>query len=161
MAETGWEHVLRLRGRVDRGQCRPGQRRCARLRAYSQGTVALVAMASGLIADGGSAATARPGVNELRVEGKAPNPDDAQRILQSIRNAKQRADLVVVYQHNHVFDRPFGKMMRERLPERLVPPDWLVKWTHAEVDAGADIIVMHGAPLLHGVEIYRERPIFF
>jgi len=30
----------------------------------------------------------------------------------------------------------------------------LQKWTHAEVDAGADIIVMHGAPLLHGVEIY-------
>jgi poly-gamma-glutamate capsule biosynthesis protein CapA/YwtB (metallophosphatase superfamily) len=126
-----------------------------------KGTVALVAMASGLIADGASAAAARPGVNELRIEGNAPNPDDAQRILQSIRNAKQRADLVVVYQHNHVFDKPFGTMMRERLPERLVPPDWLVKWTHAEVDAGADIIVMHGAPLLHGVEIYRDRPIFF
>ena len=126
-----------------------------------KGTVALVAMASGLIADGASATGARPGVNELRIEGNAPNPNDAQRILQSIRNAKQRADLVVVYQHNHVFDKPFGTMMRERLPERLVPPDWLKKWTHAEVDAGADIIVMHGAPLLHGVEIYRDRPIFF
>jgi poly-gamma-glutamate capsule biosynthesis protein CapA/YwtB (metallophosphatase superfamily) len=126
-----------------------------------KGAVALVAMASGLIADGGSAAAARPGVNELRIEGNVPNPEDSQRILQSIRNAKQRADLVVVYQHNHVFDQPFGKMMRERLPERLVPPDWLVKWTHDEVDAGADIIVMHGAPLLHGVEIYRFRPIFF
>ena len=126
-----------------------------------KGTVALVAMASGFIADGASATATRPGVNVLRVESNAPNPEDAQRILQSIRNAKQRADLVVVYQHNHVFDGPFGKMMRERLPERLVPPDWLVKWTHAEVDAGADIIVMHGAPLLHGVEIYRDRPIFF
>ncbi len=126
-----------------------------------KGTVALVAMASGLIADGGSDTAARPGVNELRIEGNVPNPDDSQRILQSIRNAKQRADLVVVYQHNHVFDQPFGKMMRERLPERLVPPGWLVKWTHDEVDAGADIIVMHGAPLLHGVEIYRDRPIFF
>jgi len=30
-----------------------------------------------------------------------------------------------------------------------------------EVDAGADIIVMHGAPLLHGVEIYHGRPIFY
>jgi Bacterial capsule synthesis protein PGA_cap len=39
--------------------------------------------------------------------------------------------------------------------------DWLRKWTHAEVDAGADIIVMHGAPLLHGVEIYHGRPIFY
>jgi poly-gamma-glutamate synthesis protein (capsule biosynthesis protein) len=87
--------------------------------------------------------------------------EDAQRILRSIQNARQRADLVIVYQHNHVFDKPFGTIMAEKLPERLVPPDWLKKWTHAEVDAGADIIVMHGAPLLHGVEIYRDRPIFF
>jgi hypothetical protein len=47
------------------------------------------------------------------------------------------------------------------MPERLAPNDWLKQWTHAEVDAGADIIVMHGAPLLHGVEIYRGRPIFY
>jgi hypothetical protein len=47
------------------------------------------------------------------------------------------------------------------MPERLAPNPWLVKWTHAEIDAGADIIVMHGAPLLHGVEIYRGRPIFY
>jgi poly-gamma-glutamate capsule biosynthesis protein CapA/YwtB (metallophosphatase superfamily) len=118
-------------------------------------------MASGLIADGASATATRPGVNELRVEGNAPNAEDARRILQSIRNARQQADLVIVYQHNHVFDKPFVTIMSEELPERLSPPDWLKKWTHAEVDAGADIIVMHGAPLLHGVEIYRDRPIFF
>ena len=121
-----------------------------------KGTVALVAMASGFIADGASA-----NVNELRVERNAPNPEDAQRILRSIRDAKQRAEFVMVSQHNHVFDKPFATIMAERLPERLVPPEWLKKWTHAEVDAGADIIVMHGAPLLHGVEIYRDRPIFF
>jgi poly-gamma-glutamate synthesis protein (capsule biosynthesis protein) len=126
-----------------------------------KGTVALVAMASGMIADGGSATATRPGVNELRVERNAPNPEDAQRILRSIRDAKQRAELVIVYQHNHAFDKPFSTIMSERLPELLVPPEWLKKWTHAEVDAGADIIVMHGAPLLHGVEIYRDRPIFF
>jgi poly-gamma-glutamate capsule biosynthesis protein CapA/YwtB (metallophosphatase superfamily) len=126
-----------------------------------KGTVALVAMASGLIEEGGSATASRPGVNELRVEGMTPNPEDAQRILQSIRNARERADLVIVYQHNHVFDKPFGIIMAEELPERLAPPDWVKKWTHAEVDAGADIIVMHGAPLLHGVEIYRDRPIFY
>jgi poly-gamma-glutamate capsule biosynthesis protein CapA/YwtB (metallophosphatase superfamily) len=126
-----------------------------------KGTVALVAMASGLVAEGGSATAARPGVNELRVEGNKPNPEDSQRILQSIQEAKKRADLVVVYEHNHVFDKPFRTIMLEELPERLAPPDWLKKWTHAEVDAGADIIVMHGAPLLHGVEIYRGRPIFY
>lgn len=126
-----------------------------------KGTVALVAMASGLIDAGGSATAARPGVNELRVEGNKPNEEDSQRILQSIREAGKKADLVIVYEHNHVFDKPFQTIMLEELPERLAPPDWLKKWTHAEVDAGADIIVMHGAPLLHGVEIYHGRPIFY
>jgi poly-gamma-glutamate capsule biosynthesis protein CapA/YwtB (metallophosphatase superfamily) len=126
-----------------------------------KGTVALVAMASGLVADGGSASAKRPGVNELRVEAGKPNQEDTQRILQSIREARKHADLVVVYEHNHVFDKPFQTIMLEELPERLGPPDWLKKWTHAEIDAGADIIVMHGAPLLHGVEIYRGRPIFY
>jgi poly-gamma-glutamate capsule biosynthesis protein CapA/YwtB (metallophosphatase superfamily) len=143
-----------------------------------KGTVALVAMASGLIAEGGSATATRPGVNELRIEaggkpnestsvlpaepGNEPNPEDKRRILQSIRDARQRADLVIVYEHNHVFlNRPFGALFSEELPERLAPADWLKKWTHEEIDAGADIIVMHGAPLLHGVEIYHGRPIFF
>jgi poly-gamma-glutamate synthesis protein (capsule biosynthesis protein) len=142
------------------------------------GTVALVAMASGLIAEGGSATATRPGVNELRIEaggkpnestselpaqpGNEPNAEDKQRILQSIRDARQHADLVIVYEHNHVFfNRPFTALFLEELPERLAPADWLKKWTHEEVDAGADIIVMHGAPLLHGVEIYRGRPIFY
>jgi poly-gamma-glutamate capsule biosynthesis protein CapA/YwtB (metallophosphatase superfamily) len=144
----------------------------------SKGTVALVAMASGLIAEGGSATANRPGVNELRIEaggkpnesttelpaqpGNEPNAEDKQRILQSIRDARQHADLVIVYEHNHVFlNRPFGALLNEELPERLAPADWLKKWTHEEVDAGADIIVMHGMPLLHGVEIYRGRPIFY
>jgi poly-gamma-glutamate capsule biosynthesis protein CapA/YwtB (metallophosphatase superfamily) len=127
-----------------------------------KGTIALVAMASGEVAKGGSAAANRPGVDELRVEaGSKPNEEDARRILDSIRDASKRASLVVVYQHNHIFDKPFGPMMQEELPERLVPPDWIRKWTHAEVDAGADIVVLHGAPLVQGVEIYRGRPIFY
>ncbi len=143
-----------------------------------KGTVAIVAMASGLIAEGGSATAARPGVNELRIEaggkpnesttllpaepGNEPNAEDKQRILGSIREARQHADFVIVYEHNHVFlNRPFGALFSEELPERLAPADWLKKWTHEEIDAGADIIVMHGAPLIHGVEIYHNRPIFY
>lgn len=52
-------------------------------------------------------------------------------------------------------------MFSEELPERLAPADWLKRWTHEEIDAGADIIVMHGAPLVHGVEIYHSWPIFY
>ncbi len=143
-----------------------------------KGTIALIASASGLITPGGSATANRPGVNELRVEagdkeneatddlpgapGNAPNREDSQRILQSIRDARQHADLLIVYQHNHVFgNHSFATIFTEGMPERLAPNDWLKKWTHAEVDAGADIIVMHGAPLLHGVEIYHGRPIFY
>jgi poly-gamma-glutamate capsule biosynthesis protein CapA/YwtB (metallophosphatase superfamily) len=142
------------------------------------GTIALIASASGLIKPGGGATAERPGVNELRVEAgdreneatsdlpgapeNTPNQEDSQRVLQNIRDARLRADLVIVYQHNHVFgNHSFSTIFTEGMQERLAPNDWLKKWTHAEVDAGADIIVMHGAPLLHGVEIYRGRPIFY
>ena len=142
------------------------------------GTIALIASASGLITPGGRATADRPGLNELRVEDgdkeneatddlpgtpeNTPNPEDSQRILQSIRVAHKHADVVIVDQHNHVFgNHSFWTIFTEGMQERLVPNDWLKKWTHAEVDAGADIIVMHGAPLLHGVEIYNGRPIFY
>jgi len=143
-----------------------------------KGAIALIASASGLIAVGAKATADRPGVNELRVEAgdkqngatedlpgapaNTPNPEDAQRILKSIRYARQHADLVIVYQHNHVFgNHSFATIFTEGMLERLAPNEWLVRWTHAEVDAGADIVVMHGAPLLHGIEIYRGRPILY
>src|SRR5260370_29165843 len=131
-----------------------------------------------MIAEGGSATAARRGVNELRIEaggkpnestsllppepGNEPNAQDKQRILGSIREARQHADVVIVYEHNHVFlNRPFGALFSEELPERLAPADWLKKWTHEEIDAGADIIAIHGAPLIYDVEIYNNRPIFY
>jgi poly-gamma-glutamate capsule biosynthesis protein CapA/YwtB (metallophosphatase superfamily) len=143
-----------------------------------KGTIALIASASGLIGPDASATADRGGVNELRLEAgdrqneatedlpgapeNTPNSEDARRILESIRTARQHADFVVVYQHNHVFgNHSFSTIFSEGMPERLAPNEWLVKWTHAEIDAGADIVVMHGAPLLHGVEIYRGRPIFY
>jgi poly-gamma-glutamate synthesis protein (capsule biosynthesis protein) len=136
-------------------------------------TVALVASASGLIAEGGNAR-----VNELSMmagqkayeanadlpgaPANAPHGDDSARILNAIREAKSRADLVIVYQHNHVFgNHSFNTIFSEGMNERLAPSAWLKEWTHAEVKAGADIVVMHGAPLLHGVEMYRGKPIFY
>jgi len=141
-------------------------------------TIALVASASGLMMPGARATADRPGANELRIEAgdkeneatedlpgapeNTPNPEDSQRIVQSIRDARQHADLVIVYQHNHVVgNHSFWTIFTEGMQERLAPNDWLRKWSHAEVDAGADIVVMHGAPLLHGVEIYKGRPIFY
>ena len=141
-------------------------------------TVALVASASGLINPGARAAPEAPGVNELRVNAgsqsneatadlpgapaNTPELQDARRILQSIRTARQHADLVIVYQHNHVFgNRSFSTLFTEGMSERLAPNQWLRDWVHQEVEAGADIVVMHGAPLLHGVELFRGHPIFY
>jgi poly-gamma-glutamate synthesis protein (capsule biosynthesis protein) len=107
-----------------------------------RGTVALIASASGLIMAGGRATADRPGVNELGVEagGKEneatedlpgapenkPNREDSQRILQSIRDARQHADLVIVYQHNHVFgNHSFWTSFTKGMQERLAPNDWL------------------------------------
>jgi poly-gamma-glutamate synthesis protein (capsule biosynthesis protein) len=143
-----------------------------------KGTIALVSSASGLIAPGGNASADRPGVNELRIRAgdkdneatadlpgaarNVPSSEDAERILHSIREAKQRADLVIVYQHNHVFgNKSFSTIFSEGMAERLAPSQWLTDWTHAEVEAGADVVVMHGAPLLHGIEIFRGKPIFY
>ena len=140
--------------------------------------VALVASASGLIADGGAAREDGRGVNELRVmagdvvneartdlpgaPANVPNREDAARILASIREARTRADLVIVYQHNHVFsNKSFATIFSEGMGERLAPNQWLTDWTHAEIEAGADVVVMHGAPLLHGIEIFRGKPIFY
>ncbi len=141
-------------------------------------TIALVASASGLIAPGGAARAAGRGVNELRVmtgdavneanadlpgaAANVPNREDAARILQAIREARAHADVVVVYQHNHVFgNRSFNTIFSEGMGERLAPNAWLREWTHAEIAAGADVVVMHGAPLLHGIEMFRGKPIFY
>jgi len=143
-----------------------------------KGTIALVSSASGLVAAGGMATASSPGVNELRIKAgdkdntaredlpgagpNTPNPEDAERILNSIREARSKADLVIVYQHNHVFsNRSFTTIFTYGMAERLAPNAWLKKWVRAEIDAGADIVVMHGAPLLHGVEFYRGKPIFY
>jgi poly-gamma-glutamate capsule biosynthesis protein CapA/YwtB (metallophosphatase superfamily) len=182
LKETGLRNTLRETDRRKIARAGTGNTLAeAAAPAYlqtSRGTVALIASASGLIAPGARATAERPGVNELRVlagdrynnatedlpgsTSNTPDAEDSRRILQSIRDASQRADLVIVYQHNHVFaNRSFSTIFTEGMPERLAPNPWLVKWTHDEIDAGADIVIMHGAPLLHGVEIYRGRPIFY
>ncbi|HEY4214838.1 MAG TPA: CapA family protein [Steroidobacteraceae bacterium] len=141
-------------------------------------TIALVASASGLINPVARATPEGPGVNELRVNAgtqpneatadlpgapaNTPESQDARRILDSIRTAKQHADLVIVYQHNHVFgNRSFSTLFSEGMSERLAPNQWLRNWVHQEVEAGADIVVMHGAPLLHAVELFHGHPIFY
>jgi poly-gamma-glutamate synthesis protein (capsule biosynthesis protein) len=82
-----------------------------------KGTVALIAMASGEVAPGGAASATGPGVNELRVhqgsEGRVTGTTADQygplvgtkrcAAHSSEHSARARqADLVIMYQHNHI-----------------------------------------------------------
>lgn len=68
---------------------------------------------------------------------------DLEANLGAIREAAAKADYVVVSVHTHG------------------PGPWLEDFAHQAVDAGADIFFAHGAHTFAGLEIYKDRPIFY
>jgi poly-gamma-glutamate capsule biosynthesis protein CapA/YwtB (metallophosphatase superfamily) len=115
-----------------------------------KGRVALVAMASRAVAAPMIATSERPGVHHVAMTGTDVDPVDAARTLAAIRTAAARAPWVVVYQHDHYWARDWQET-----------PEWKKRWCRACIDAGATVFVSHGVPLLHGIEIYKGRPIFY
>jgi poly-gamma-glutamate capsule biosynthesis protein CapA/YwtB (metallophosphatase superfamily) len=121
----------------------------------ANGTVALVAGASGQIRDGGAATPARAGVNELRWNAggdpaAALDTDDVARMLHAIREGASHADAVIAYHHNHVLTDKGHRV-----------PEWQREFAHQCIDAGATLFVSHGAPWLLGIELYQRLPIFY
>ena len=115
------------------------------------GRVALVGFASGKIRPGGAALAMRPGVNEVRLDAeKRLVEEDVARVIAAIRLAREFAPHVIVYQHDHYWEE-----------DRGLTPDWKKAFARACLDAGGSVFVSHGVPQLHGLEIYRGRPIFF
>ena len=121
----------------------------AAYRKTANGTVALVAIASGSIREGAAATDIRAGVNELRLTGDAAAADLA-RITAAISEAATRAEIVLAYHHNHILEEG-GRHT----------PHWQRDFARHCIDAGASLYVSHGAPRPHGIEIYRGRPIFY
>jgi poly-gamma-glutamate capsule biosynthesis protein CapA/YwtB (metallophosphatase superfamily) len=81
------------------------------------------------------------------------DPEDLSGILDSVRTARQHADVAVLSLHAH--ETASGA------PEDPTPADFLPSLFHQAVDAGADIVVRHGPHTLCGIEIYQGRPIFY
>ncbi len=78
------------------------------------------------------------------------HPEDLQRNLAAISVARQTADVVIVYLHHHHWEADWEAV-----------PDWTKQFAHACIDAGADMYVSHGVPMLLGIEVYRHKPIFY
>ncbi len=84
------------------------------------------------------------------------NSGDLERVLRSIRNAKQYSDFVIATIHSHQ-----SQSVVENFHLSTRPPDFYVDLAHRAVDAGADAFVGHGVHTLRGVEIYGGKPIFY
>ena len=81
-----------------------------------------------------------------------PHAGDLARITAEIQEAKRQADVVLVSFHSHT----------ARMPGPFnVPAEYLETFARACVDAGADAVLGHGPHELRGIEIYREKPIFY
>ena len=93
------------------------------------------------------------------------NAEDERDILRSIRNGKVYADFMIATIHAHQTDEvrhlDMGPAGGPESGIEHMPPDFLVKLAHECIDNGADIFVAHGVHALHGVEIYKGKPIFY
>jgi poly-gamma-glutamate synthesis protein (capsule biosynthesis protein) len=86
-------------------------------------------------------------------EGLITKPDkkDMKRILKAIHDAKRQSDEVVISIHSH-------EMKGE---DKSVPADFLREFARACIDQGAGAVIGHGPHILRGIEIYKNRPIFY
>jgi poly-gamma-glutamate synthesis protein (capsule biosynthesis protein) len=76
---------------------------------------------------------------------------DVDDILRYIRDARRQADVVLMAFHGHESTAEHDDM----------PPSMHREFCRACIDAGCDGIIGHGPHRLRGVEIYKERPIFY
>lgn len=80
----------------------------------------------------------------------SPNRRDLEAIVRWVREARDRADLVVVSVHAH-----------EEGGDRERPAAFIPAFAHRVIEEGADVVVGHGPHLLRGLELYRGKPIFY
>ncbi|RWD54333.1 MAG: CapA family protein [Mesorhizobium sp.] len=78
------------------------------------------------------------------------DPQSASVHLSAIRQAASQGDFVIAYLHHHHWEPGWQDV-----------PRWVQAFAHACVDAGADLFVSHGAPVLQAVEVYKGSPIFY
>ncbi len=115
------------------------------------GKVSAIGFATGKIRPGGAAAVDHPGVNELRRDtAGVPLAEDETRILDAIRAAAATGAAVIACHHNHDWEE-----------DNSLVPAWQEALARRCIDAGADVFLGHGSPLLQGMSAYRGRPLIY
>lgn len=84
-------------------------------------------------------------------ESTTPSKVDLERISRSIREASRQADYVLVSIHAHEMQ---GKDLSQ-------PAEFLNAFSRRCIDEGAHSVIGHGPHIVRGIEIYKERPIFY
>ena len=79
------------------------------------------------------------------------HPQDAARIIQSIKEASQQADVVLVSHHVHEMK---GSAKNQ-------PADFAREFAHLCIDSGAHAYLGHGPHILRGIEVYKSRPVCY
>jgi poly-gamma-glutamate capsule biosynthesis protein CapA/YwtB (metallophosphatase superfamily) len=85
---------------------------------------------------------------------------DVEGVLKWVREARRQAEWVVVSLHCHEYGGAslFNAKANVELEEMA---QFFVDVAHQCIDNGADVIAGHGSHFPLGVEIYKERPIFY
>jgi poly-gamma-glutamate capsule biosynthesis protein CapA/YwtB (metallophosphatase superfamily) len=80
-----------------------------------------------------------------------PKEQDVAAMEKWVRDARRRADLVMVSFHAH----------EQQPDDKEKPAEFLKIFAHRMIDAGADMVVGHGPHLIRGMELYNGKPIFY
>ncbi len=87
----------------------------------------------------------------------APDQDDLAGMGNWLRGAQKQSDWMIYGAHCH----ESGSTGEYHGGSRVTPPDFLMDFAHWTIDHGCALFAGHGPHFLRGIEIYKNRPIFY
>ncbi len=96
---------------------------------------------------------------EFKVETRA-NPSDAAEILRWVGEARRQADWVLLSCHNHEFG-PAGRLTAATSVGMEEPAGFAAAFARQAIEAGCDVVAMHGPHLTLGIERHQGKPILY
>lgn len=79
------------------------------------------------------------------------NKKDFARVCKAILEARRQADVVLVSHHSHEY----------KGADKAVPADFTRELACLCIDTGAHAFIGHGPHILRGIEMYKNRPLFY